>query len=171
MCVKNSNLQDNKKPKILAESAPRAAILGFGNWTKRRFLQWFLPTWALHFVKTLHLRSGPRHKLGLFWLKGVSCNQKGPGSCYRALGSPSGAIGSPPLLALRFPYGALSIADWVPLRIQVLAGPQFLNLQSVTWSEFGAPTPVLLLAKYSAEKTKYVDASQPPHQGDELKRR
>ena len=36
---------------------------------------------------------------------------------------------------------------------------------------FGAPTPGLLLAKYSAEKTKYVDVSQPPHQGDELKRR
>ena len=36
---------------------------------------------------------------------------------------------------------------------------------------FGAPTPGLCLAKNSAEKTKYVDVSQPPHQGDELKRR
>ena len=35
---------------------------------------------------------------------------------------------------------------------------------------FGAPTPGLFLAKYSAEKTKYIDVSQPPHQGDELKR-
>ena len=37
-------------------------------------------------------------------------------------------------------------------------------------TKFGAPTPGLLLAKYSAEKTKYIDVSQPPHQGDELKR-
>ena len=33
-----------------------------------------------------------------------------------------------------------------------------------------APTPGLFLAKYSAEKTKYVDVSQPPRQGDELNR-
>ena len=38
-------------------------------------------------------------------------------------------------------------------------------------SLFGAPTRGLLLAKYSAEKTKYIDMSQPPHQGDELRRR
>ena len=36
---------------------------------------------------------------------------------------------------------------------------------------FGAPTPGFFLAKCSAEKTKYIDVSQPPHQGDELKRR
>ena len=33
----------------------------------------------------------------------------------------------------------------------------------------GAPTPALSLAKCSAEKTKCIDLSQPPHQGDELK--
>ena len=38
---------------------------------------------------------------------------------------------------------------------------------------FGAPTPGLFssFAKHSAEKTKYIDASQPPHQDDELKGR
>ena len=35
----------------------------------------------------------------------------------------------------------------------------------------GAPTPGLFLAKYSAEKTKYLVVSQPPHQGEEPKRR
>ena len=33
---------------------------------------------------------------------------------------------------------------------------------------FGAPTHGHILAKHSAEKTKYIDVSQPPHQGDEL---
>ena len=31
--------------------------------------------------------------------------------------------------------------------------------------------PLGFLAKYSAEKTKSIDVSQPPHQGDELRRR
>ena len=35
---------------------------------------------------------------------------------------------------------------------------------------FGAPTCGLSLAKNSAEKTKYIDVFQPPHQCDELKR-
>ena len=35
---------------------------------------------------------------------------------------------------------------------------------------FGASIPGLLLAKCSVEKTKHIDMSQPPHQGDELKR-
>ena len=34
---------------------------------------------------------------------------------------------------------------------------------------FGAPTPRLFVAKYSAEKSKDINLSQPPHQGDELK--
>ena len=32
-----------------------------------------------------------------------------------------------------------------------------------TIHHFGAPTPGLFLAKCSAEKTKYIDVSQPPH--------
>ena len=36
---------------------------------------------------------------------------------------------------------------------------------------FGAPTLGLSLAKYSAKKTKYIDVSQPPHQGDKQKKR
>ena len=35
---------------------------------------------------------------------------------------------------------------------------------------FGAPSPGLFLAKYSAGKANYIDVSQPPHQGDELNR-
>ena len=34
-----------------------------------------------------------------------------------------------------------------------------------------SPAPGPFLAKNSAEKTKYIDVSQPPHQGDELNRR
>ena len=38
-------------------------------------------------------------------------------------------------------------------------------------SSFSAPTPGVFFVKYSAKKAKYIDVSQPPHQGDELKRR
>ena len=41
-------------------------------------------------------------------------------------------------------------------------------LKSLGWS--GAPTRGLFLAKYSAETTKYIDVSQPPHQGEDAKR-
>ena len=47
----------------------------------------------------------------------------------------------------------------------------FLGKSHFSYMKFGVPTPWLSLAKYSAEKTKYIDVSQPPHQGDELKRR
>ena len=35
---------------------------------------------------------------------------------------------------------------------------------------FGAPSNGLSLAKFSAEKTKYTDKSQPPNSGDERNR-
>ena len=37
--------------------------------------------------------------------------------------------------------------------------------------EFWCANPWAFSAKYSAEKTKYIDVSQPPHLGDELNRR